>query len=442
VHDRLAPLRINLQATTIQRTLLDLREDPELVPCSDLLWKLRYLLGQQVVRPIMGQRFLGHLPLQESWDVAIGKNQTPLITLGYEGVTVEQVLEKRLRQRAFGADATAVAALEAAEDCLIFLKSDRLTEELGERATALLTEESTALSAPDIFGRVRRLVHYYRATPTGLPAWIRQFVTAGYAHYSTLLPAAFADDGTAPDRVAGMLAFLFTLESLALSLGCQRSQLEIAVKQSGAQPVSPEKLGLLWSAEWLLGQRDVASIRTFFLDLLTNPMTVPALPAHLNGFLLALQFTPLVAPLVVELVSRAFATLPDGVLMPWLPGLITMLRAHGENVLPALLKEASRCFPGRLADLETWQAPWDQAIPAPTPRAVAVARDSAESAVHELLQHYPMSMNALAALMGQDLSEPTTLARTQGEESAPGDEPVAELLRQHPATVQALARLL
>src|SRR5438045_983078 len=102
VYGRLAPLGINLQATNIQRALLDIRARPELLPCSDLLWKLCYLLGRDAVRPIMGERALGHTPVQESWDVAIGKNQTPLITLGYEGVTVEHVLEKRLKAKAFG----------------------------------------------------------------------------------------------------------------------------------------------------------------------------------------------------------------------------------------------------------------------------------------------------------------------------------------------------
>lgn len=433
VVDRLAPLRIKLQATTIQRCLLDLRAQPALLPCSDLLWKLRYLLGHQVVRAIMGQRSLGHTPLQESWDVAIGKNQTPLITLGYEGVTVEQVQEKRLRQRAFGPEASAVAALEAAEDCLIYLHSPRLTEELGERATALLTEENSARSAPAIFARVRGLVHYYRAQPEGLPAWVRGFVTTGYGHYSTLLPTAFADEGTPPEQVAGMLAFLFTLESLALSLGCQRSQLEIAIKQSGVQPVSAEKLGLLWSAEWLLGQRDAASIRTFFLDLLANPMTVPALPAHLTGFLLALQFTPLVGPLAVELVSRAFAALPDRVLLPWLPGLIQMLRQHGEGVLPALLKEAGRSFPGRCADLAAWQPPWERAAPPPAARA-AVQRGPVEEAARGLLQRHPASLQALAALLG--------LPPGRGEASAApvaGSPPAAELLQHYPATLHVLA---
>ena len=41
----------------------------------------------------MGERTLGATATQESWDVAIGKNQGALIQLGYEGVSVEHVLE-------------------------------------------------------------------------------------------------------------------------------------------------------------------------------------------------------------------------------------------------------------------------------------------------------------------------------------------------------------
>src|SRR5262249_53386849 len=161
---------------------------------------------------------------QESWDLDIGKNQTPLIQLGYEGVTVEHVLEKRLKTKAFAADASPVSALAAAEDCLLYLKSPRLTEEIGEHAVALLSQETGAQSAPEVFERMRRLVHYFRSTPAGLPGWVKRFVTTGYSHYATLLPGALADRGTTPDQVAAMLAFVFNLESLALSLGCQRSQ--------------------------------------------------------------------------------------------------------------------------------------------------------------------------------------------------------------------------
>src|SRR5262249_8204099 len=148
------------------------------------------------------------------------------------------------------------------------------------------------------------LVHYFRSTPTGLPEWVKRFVTTGYSHYATLLPAAFGDRGTSPEQIAGMLAFIFNLESLALSLGCNRSQLLIAVQQAGPVTDDPNKLGLLWSAEWVLGLRTVEQIREFFDRLFENRLAVASFPAYINGFLLALKFTSLVVRLVVELMSR------------------------------------------------------------------------------------------------------------------------------------------
>ena len=68
----------------------------------------------------MGERKLGHVPVQESWDVSIGKYQESIIPLGYEGVTVEYVVEKRLKTEAFGPQAKTVTALKAAEDSILF----------------------------------------------------------------------------------------------------------------------------------------------------------------------------------------------------------------------------------------------------------------------------------------------------------------------------------
>lgn len=441
VYERLGPLGIDLKSTTVQRALLDYRQRPDLLPCSDLLWKLRYLLPAGVLRPIMGERVLGQAPVQESWDLAIGRNQTPLIQLGYEGVTVEHVLEKRLKAKAFAAHATPVGALAAAEDCVLFLKSERLTEEIGEHAVGLLVRETGAQSAPEIFERVRRLVHYFRSTPAGLPEWVKRFVTSGYSHYATLLPAAFSDRGTTPEQVAGMLAFVFNLESLALSLGCNRSQLLIAVGQSAPVTDDPNKLGLLWSAEWLLGLRKVEAIRAFFGELLENRLALSSFPAYVSGFLLALKFTPLVSRLVVELLSRAFERLPDAVLMPWLPGLLMTLRPHGESVLPALLKEASACFPAALGALRDWRPPWGSA-PAPVARAAAPSGD--EAAVLALLRDHPASTDALARLLGL---EPVWPESSQDDRTAPapagGEEAaVGQLLGEHPATAAALAGLL
>lgn len=453
VYTRLEPLRLNLTATSIQRALMDFRLKPELLPCSDLLWKLHYLLQQQqLFRPIMGERKLGHVPTQESWDISLGKNQTPLIMLGYEGVTVEQVLERKLKTRAFATDAKTLDALAAAEDCLLYLKSPRLTEEIGSHAVGLLVEETGAQSAPEIFERVRRLVHYYRSTPTGLPDWIKRFVTTGYSHYATLLPAAFSDRGTTPDQIASMLAFVFTLESLALSLGSSRSQLLIAVQQTGPVTDDPNKIGMLWAAEVLLGLRTLDAIRVFFDHLLENRLALPSFPAYVNGFLLALKFTPLVARLVVELVSRAFEKLPDTVLMPWLPGLIMTLRPHADTLLPTLLKEAATCYPDKLAALAKWTLPWAAAPPAATAGAAPAAGaaetlSEPEKMVQALLFAEPATANALAVLLGlpPEWQQPTAASGGQGaaaQGAASGTEAAVQaLLQAEPATMTALREL-
>ncbi len=457
--------KFNLQSSTIQRALLDLRQRPDLRPVSDLLWKLRYLFGgsARVVRPIMGERTLGVAATQESWDIEIGKNQAPLIQLGYEGVTVEHVLERRLKAKAFASSATPVTALESAEECLLYLGSPRLTEEIGDHAVGLLVQETGAQSAPEVFERMRRLVHYFRSTPEGLPGWAKRFVTTGYSHYTTLLPKAFGDRGTTPDQVAGMLAFIFNLESLALSLGCERSQLLIAVRQSAGTD-DPNKIGLLWAAEWVLGLRDVDQIRAFFDHLFTNRMALSAFPAYINGFLLALKFTTLVVRLVVELLSRAFEQLPDAVLLPWMPGLILALRPHVSTVLPGLIKEASLCFPNSLPALLDWKPPWQKTAPetpaasglaTPAKASPAVERSDIEQAIYQMLVSAPEGSEALARLLGVEpvwtggLGEAGALqdgvpakpesstVQLVGPEAA-----VQQLLKTHGEAAQALAALL
>ncbi len=106
VHDRLAALGLKLDQRGVHRALLNIAAQPELAACSDVLWMLRYLMPRGAARPIMGERSLGEQPIQESWDLALGTHQRALIELGYEGVSIEQVLEQRLRRAAYGAQAT------------------------------------------------------------------------------------------------------------------------------------------------------------------------------------------------------------------------------------------------------------------------------------------------------------------------------------------------
>ncbi|MEV6925858.1 DUF5682 family protein [Dactylosporangium sp. NPDC051485] len=427
VYDRLAPIGLDLTRSTVQRALLDLAGKPELGPASHLLWMLRYLLPDGAVRPIMGTRRLGEKSIQESWDLAIGKHQRYIIELGYEGVTVEQVVEQRLRRSVWAADATAARALSAVEDSILFLGSRRFTDELGARAVELLAAERTVDEAPEVLRRIRRLLAFYRTSEPTLPAWCESFVTAGYAHYCTLLPTAFVDDGTGVRQVAAMCGFLFTMEGLALSLGCDRAQLELAVRQS--HPESPAKLALLWSAQHQLGLLPLADLRARCAELLANPLVVPSVPQYLSGFIQALDPAPKLTPFVVEVMSNAFAKLPDPVLLPWLPTLITTLRDQAAELVPLLVREAGRTFPGTLAAVDSFVPPW-----LAPPRAAATPSARADGPVEAFLAAHPATTDALAGALGLTAG---WVAAGSGPAAGP-----LPLLDDYPETADALAALL
>ncbi|MFH0240953.1 hypothetical protein ACGRHY_00590 [Streptomyces sp. HK10] len=427
VHDRLAPLGLKLQQRGVRRALLDIAARPELESCSDVLWMLRYLMPHGAARPIMGERKLGERPIQESWDLALGTHQRALIELGYEGVSIEQVLEQRLRRTAYDPRATAAAVLETVEDATLYLRSRRLAGELGDHALKVLSAERGVDGAPEVLRRVRRLLAYYRTGEPVLPPWIESFVKTGYAHYCTLLPTAFTDDDAGVRQVAAMLGFLFDMEGLALSLGCDRTQLELALAQS--HPKDPPKTALLWAARTRLGQLTRAELRARCDEMLGNPMVVPAYPRYLSGFLHALEPVPGLADFVVEAVSNAFARLPDRVLLPWLPTLITTLRSDGAELAPLLVREAGRTFPGRLAALDEWVPPWRAR---PEPEAVRPVRRAGGGHGAALLTAHPATCDAVAGLLGCD-------GTWQSAEPAP---PGVAPAGRHPRTAAALEALL
>ncbi|MCP3803828.1 DUF5682 family protein [Allokutzneria sp. A3M-2-11 16] len=418
VHDRLAPLNLKLDQRGVRRALLDITAEPELKACSDVLWVLRYLMPHGAARPIMGERRLGERPIQESWDLALGTHQRALIELGYEGVSIEQVLEQRLRRTAYDPQATAATVLKAVEDATLYLRGQRLADELGTRALEVLSTERSVDGAPEVLRRARRLLAYYRTNEPVLPQWIESFVKAGYAHYCTLLPTAFADEDATVHQVAAMLGFLFSMENLALSLGCDRTQLELAFAQS--HPREPQKVALLWGAQVHLGTLSRAELRARCAELLGNPLVLPAYPRYLSGFVHALEAVPGLADFVVEAVSTAFRTLPDPVLLPWLPTLISTLRSGGDELAPLLIREAGRIFPGRLAALDEWVPPW---LAQPAPLVNRSARRSAQRAT--LLAAHPATCDAVASLLG--------LAGTPTG---------AELVGRHPETAVAVEALL
>ncbi|NUW36968.1 hypothetical protein HTZ77_37020 [Nonomuraea sp. SMC257] len=430
VYDRLEPLGLDLHKRTVQRALMNLDADPDLAPCSHLLWMLRYLLPDGAVRPIMGTRRLGERSIQESWDLSLGQHQRSLIELGYEGVTVEQVLERRLRRAVWNPQATAATALEAVEDSIVFLGSRRFTDELGGRAVELLSAERTVDDAPEVLRRMRRLLAHFRAAEPELPAWCEAFVTTGYAHYCTLLPTAFVAEDTGVRQVGAMLGFLFSMEGLALSLGCDRAQLELAVQQS--HPQAPAKVALLWAAQSQLGLLPLAALRERCDELLANPLVVPSFPLYISGFVQALESVPSLTPFVVEVISKAFGRLPDAVLLPWLPKLITTLRDQARELVPVLVREAGRTFPAGLAELDAWVPPWERR--AASPAAAGGPGAAVSGPVAELLRAHPDTCDAVGALLG---CEGGWLA-----DEPPAYAEAVALLARHPETALAAAHLV
>ncbi|GAA3504717.1 hypothetical protein GCM10019016_118300 [Streptomyces prasinosporus] len=430
VYDRLAPLGLKLQQRGVQRALLDMASRPELRACSDVLWMLRRLMPHGAARPIMGERRLGERSVQESWDLALGTHQRALIELGYEGVSLEQVLEQRLRREAYDPRATTATVLAAVEDATLYLGSRRLADELGTHALKVLAAERSVDGAPEVLRRVRALLAYHRTSEPVLPPWIESFVRTGYAHYCTLLPTAFRDEDATVGQVAAMLGFLFSMEGLALSLGCDRTQLELAVAQS--HPDEPSRTALLWAAQVQLGTLSRAELRTRCDELLDNPLVVPSYPRYLSGFVHALEPVPGLADVVVEAVSNAFGRLPDAVLLPWLPLLITTLRSGAADLAPLLIREAGRIFPGRLEALDAWVPPWrmpQQADPFAARRAEPVPGRRGAA----LLPAHPVTCDAVAGLLGCTEGWP--------EPGAPAPSGAA-LLSAHPAACDAVARLL
>ncbi|MFE5600348.1 hypothetical protein ACFQ8O_14325 [Streptomyces coelicoflavus] len=437
VHDRLEPLGLRLQQRGVRRALLDMASRPELRACSDVLWMLRRLMPHGAARPIMGERRLGERSVQESWDLALGTHQRALIELGYEGVSIEQVLEQRLRRAAYGPGATAATVLAAVEDATLYLGSRRLADELGTHALKVLAAERGVDGAPEVLRRVRALLAYYRTSEPVLPSWIESFVKSGYAHYCTLLPTAFRDEDATVGQVAAMLGFLFSMEGLALSLGCDRTQLELAVGQS--HPEDPSKTALLWAAQVQLGTLSRGELRSRCDALLANPLVVPAYPRYLSGFVHALEPVPGLADVVVEAVSNAFGRLPDAVLLPWLPLLITTLRSSAAELAPLLIREAGRIFPGRLAALDAWVPPWRTPTIAPGPGRAGPGGRAPRGAA--LLPAHPATCDGVAELLGctEDWAD---AGRSGGDTGGSGAASGVALLTAYPAACDALAGLL
>ena len=443
VMDGLAKLGKNFAAKTKQRVLIDFKKSPELETCSFVLWQLHYLLGAAVVKPIMGELRLGSKKIQESWDVYLGKNQRALIELGYEGVNIEYVIEKRLKMDVYGAKKSALKGLRAVEASILFIKNPRLTEELGLRCVDLLEEEDSIKEAPQILKQVRKLINYYRGAGIELPKWLNQFIKTGYSHYCTLLPTAFQSEEVGVKQVSAMASFVISLQSLAISFGSNRQQLIITTQQSNT--ADPAKQAVLWTIEVTLGLRDLSLLSPYFDKLLQNSLRLNTLPAYIKGFILTLDFSKVMVKLIVELLSKAFEQLPDEILFVWLPKLITTLQQEKTPYIQQIIKEAALIFPKNSTDLRNWQPTWERVLSTTIEKTVSNSVDlnSEERKVGLLLQKYQESAHAIGDLLG--FPPPSPLKKALGSDNRildESDQQVINLLKKHSESLEEIERIV
>ncbi|MBN2533403.1 MAG: hypothetical protein JXB88_10945 [Spirochaetales bacterium] len=399
IYDRLKRIEdINIETKTTQRVLMDFHKNPGYRDCSDVLWRLQYLIGSQVATPIMGKKELGYEASQESWDIRIGKYQGQVIQLGYEGVTLEQVIEQRIQKNAYSSAATPLDILVLIKDSLLFLFNEKLVNSLGKHALSVLLESTDVQDAPEIFIMIREFIAYYQSGARPLPDWLNQYVSQGYAHYISLLPGAFADRGVNPGQLCGMLSFVFNLESLALASGCNREQLFVSINQIAENELDPRKAGLLYSAKWLLKMKDLNELDEFLNRLFETKLMNRALPDYLNGFLLALDFAVNLAPFIARVMAKIFGLLDNDILMPLVTGIILMCRSH-KNI-EMVLAEAGKMYGNNLEQLVNSEYVWEQKKEKETSLPETGYNENAQT-MRELIWQNKAIINGYAFILGE-----------------------------------------
>ena len=283
------------------------------------------------------------------WDLALGTHQRALIELGYEGVSIEQVLEQRLRRAAYGRAGDrgdrprggrgrdAVPAQPpprrrarqprprgARRPSAASTARPRCCAGSGGcwRTTATTRAGAAAVDRVLRQGRLRALLH---AAADGLHRRRRRRPPGGG---DARLPVQHGE----PGAVARLRPHPAGAGGRAVAPGGRRPRRRCCGppgSSSGSCPAPSCARGATscWPTPWWCPPTRATSAASC-------TRWSPSRPC---------------ADFVVEAVSNAFGRLPDPVLLPWLPTLITTLRSGGAELAPLLIREAGRIFPGRLA---------------------------------------------------------------------------------------------
>ncbi|MGG6263144.1 DUF5682 family protein [Leptolyngbya sp. AN03gr2] len=391
VIDRLAPLGFNFAEKKVRRALLNFNVQPTWLECSQLLWRLHYLGGDELAKPIMGACKLGVVPTQESWDIYVGKNQKSLIKLGYEGITVEEIIEKRLLKITQNTNASTVDVLNTIFDSLLYLHNPHLTETLGNFADQQFITNSAVGEASKVFEKTRYLIQFYRSQSTAIPQWILNFIGTGFQYYCQRLPATCTEKEAASKELCAMLNFLIQLEGFATSAGLNAQQFDLSLNQCQQLVADPAKTAIIHAACILRSQMTEQSVREAATLRRTSSVLISTFPLYVAGLVESLSFAPFLANLAGDLLN-SFFTMPDTVLIPWLPALVLKLQEM-PDLLKLLVEPVIPTLPQSLSQLDQWNG-----LLAGVPLTTAIS--PTENASWEFIREFPSCFEYFAAQAG------------------------------------------
>ena len=246
-------------------------------------------------RPIMGERRLGERPIQESWDLALGTHQRALIELGYEGVSIEQVLEQRLRRAAYDPQATtaAVPAGRRGRDAVPAQPPPRRRtghprpRGAGGRAQRRRRARGAAPGAP-----AAGVLPDQRAGAAGVDRVVRQDRLRALLHAAA--DGVHRRGRQRPARSPRCWASCSAWRAWRCRSAATGPSWSWRSRSRTRE--EPAKVALLWAAQVQLGPAPRAELRARCDELLANPLVVPAYPRYLSGFVHALEPVPAAAP--------------------------------------------------------------------------------------------------------------------------------------------------
>jgi len=431
--DAMAKFGFDYKKKRVHRFLLDFSNDPKLRELSTLLWKL-YRLEINVV-PIMGTKEFGKKNKQESWEIYIAKEPNALIQLGYQGISLDEILKTQLLG-SIRQDSTVQEIISVYKEVLQYLPNylsvqQNLLLEIQYRLTNSLLYQKNL----EIYLQLTELLNYYRASKAGIPPHFSQFILQSYKIYCQEIPDAFATEDIFLSSLVGILTFIKHFESIVIAQGGTRDEFDIALNLVDEETLAPEKYAIYLVAQSTLNHQILNRLRQIFYETYSNPLTLHRMPRIVEGLLYATYLSKMVTPLIGELLDQAFRRMEDNMLVKWILQLMEVLSDVDKSVTTQLKQVIYATYTADTVDL------WYNLESYETGRFVTTQQKKVKNpTTHE--KPAKIIQRKLTTAFTRSVREMTQLLGLKYTEQGKGNSIPETLVVKFPTSHQQLAKLL